>query len=57
MRNLVVRNGLIGGGFLAAFMWISFPLMGTDFDLDVGQIVGYTSMTIAFGFGIVLGTH
>lgn len=49
MRKTVLIFGLIAGAIVAAMMFITMPMWDTGvINFDNGEIVGYTSMVIAF---------
>jgi hypothetical protein len=49
MKKIVLTFGLISGGILAAMFAISVPLaVSGRIDFDQSEIVGYTSMVLAF---------
>lgn len=49
MKKIVLTFGLISGAILAAMTAITVPLsMNGVIDFDYGQIIGYTSMVLAF---------
>lgn len=49
MKKIVLTFGLIAGGILSALMVAHLPfIMRDDFDPDFGQVVGYSSMVLAF---------
>ena len=47
MKKIVLTFGLISGGILAAMMVATMPFMD-QIGFDNGQIVGYTTMVLAF---------
>jgi Protein of unknown function (DUF4199) len=47
MKRIVLTFGLISGGILAAMMWATLPFM-EQIGFDNGQLVGYTTMVLAF---------
>jgi len=49
MKRVVLTHGLIAGGILAAMMFATIPFMDR-IGYDYGQIIGYTTMVLAFLF-------
>ncbi|WP_309670767.1 DUF4199 domain-containing protein [Gemmatimonas sp.] len=49
MRNIVLKFGLISGALLSAMMAITIPFQDT-IGFDLGMVVGYTTMVLAFLF-------
>jgi hypothetical protein len=47
MKKTVLTFGLIGGGIMAAMMFATLPFMD-KIGFDKGEIVGYTTMILAF---------
>jgi hypothetical protein len=47
MKKIVLTFGLIAGSILAAMMFATMPFMD-DIGFDRGEIIGYTSMVVAF---------
>lgn len=47
MKRIVLTFGLISGGILAAMMFATLPFM-EQIGFDNGQLVGYTTMVLAF---------
>lgn len=47
MKRIVLTFGLISGAILAAMMWATLPFM-EQIGFDNGQLVGYTTMVLAF---------
>lgn len=55
MKKIVLTYGLIASGILIATMAISWAIMGSNFDFNIAEITGYTSMIVALSmvyFGI-----
>src|SRR5689334_18390765 len=56
MKKIILIYGAIGGAILAAMMFITMPMYNKGtLDLDNGELVGYTTMVVAFAvifFGI-----
>ena len=49
MKRIVLTFGLIAGAILSAMMIATLPFMKSDsFDPDIGQVVGYSTMVLAF---------
>lgn len=46
MKQIVLKFGLISGVILAGMMWATIPFM--DHLGDMGMVVGYTTMVLAF---------
>ncbi len=57
MRRIILRNGLFAGIFLGGSIFAWWPFVSEGFDMDLGQVIGYSTMTIAFGLAIMLGTR
>jgi hypothetical protein len=47
MKKIVLTFGLIAGAILAAMMFLTLPFLD-EIGFDRGQIVGYTTMLVAF---------
>jgi hypothetical protein len=48
MRKIILVYGSISGGIVAAMFFISYPfMMEKKIGMDVGMIIGYTSMVLA----------
>lgn len=48
MKNIIIRYGLISGAIAAGLMFATMPLWTEGiFDMDYGEVVGYTGMVIA----------
>ncbi len=49
MKRIVLTFGLIAGAILSAWMIAFLPFMKSDsFDPDIGMVVGYSTMLLAF---------
>jgi len=49
MKQIVIKFGLISGGILAVMMAVTLPLcMNGTLHFDNSQVIGYTSMVLAF---------
>lgn len=49
-QNISVRYGLIVGGLLTLFMWLSAFLWNDRMDISIAQLVGYFTMILSFTF-------
>ena len=49
MKQIVLKYGLISGGILAGVMLATLPFMHS-FGNEIGMVIGYTSMVLAFLF-------
>jgi hypothetical protein len=50
MRSIVLRYGLIAGAIIVVASTISLIISGGQIDMEVGAIVGWTSMLLALTF-------
>ena len=48
MKKLILTYGIIAGVVVSSMMLFSFGGSGVDFDFEYGEIIGYTTMLIAF---------
>ena len=48
MKKEVIKYGLIGGSIVSIFMLCTIPFMDADTDMGNSELIGYTSMIVAF---------
>lgn len=46
-KNTILKFGVIAGLLLVIFMWVTIPFMKDLHNMDMGEVIGYTSMTLA----------
>ncbi|MEJ0056672.1 MAG: hypothetical protein WDN75_14065 [Bacteroidota bacterium] len=48
MKKVIITYGLIAGGIVSAMMFITMPLSKDAKMIENGELVGYSTMIIAF---------
>jgi len=48
MKKTVIKLGLIGGSIVTLVMLVTMPFFDSNSDMVMGEVVGYTSMMVAF---------
>ena len=48
MKKVVLTFGLISGSIMAVLMWLTIPLISHREGFDGGELLGYSSMLVAF---------